>query len=247
MCLHHTIFYEAAVRIAIMQPYFFPYLGYFQLIHAVDAFVFLDDVAFIKKGWINRNRLAFNGKITWFTVPLSGQSQHTLIRDIRVARKELLPWQRKFIRSLWHFYGKSPFYQTTAQLVEEVLSHESESMADLAKAAIAACCRLLGITSRLIDSSSAFPARGLCGEERLVDLCKQAGATEYVNPSGGITLYTKETFARHGIGLHFLCSNGIEYQAGGVRHGMEFSILDALMWYGPERLAGNLLRQYRLC
>lgn len=230
-----------------MQPYFFPYLGYFQLIHAVDEFVFLDDVTFIKKGWINRNRLALNGADWWFTVPLRGQSQHTLIRDVRIAPEEFRQWRRKFMLTLRHFYGKAAFYQTGTRLVEEVLATASDNMADLAKAAITACCRLLGITARLIFSSSVFPSNRLRGEERLIDVCKQAGASKYINPSGGLALYTKERFARHGLGLHFLCSESIAYQADMATHGMEFSILDSIMWCGPERVAEDFLLQYRIC
>jgi len=228
-----------------MQPYFFPYIGYFQLIHAVDVFVFLDDVPFIKKGWINRNRLAFNETATWFTVPLRGQSQHTLINDVRIAPEEFRRWRRKFMLSLQHFYGKAPHYQTGMALVDEVLAPDSDRMANLAVTAITACCRLLGITTRFF-SSSAFSGSDLRGEERLIDLCNQASATEYINAPGGIGLYTKERFARNGLGLQFLLPGDIAYQADTVTHRLEFSILDAVMWCGPERISDNFLQQYSL-
>jgi hypothetical protein len=235
------------MRIAIMQPYLFPYLGYFQLIHAVDAFVFLDDVAFIKKGWINRNKLALNGKATWFSVPLEKQSQNRTICNTRVCLAEFASWKRKLRQSLKHFYGKAPYFQCGESLLEDVLAAGGENMATLAAASIEKCCRLLGIKTEFATASETYPQEGLKNEARLTDICRRADAGEYVNAPGGIGLYGKEQFASKGLQLHFLRPEKIAYRAGDTEHGLNFSILDAIMWCGPERLGVDLLPRYELC
>ena len=241
------IFLRADMRIAIMQPYFFPYLGYFQLIHAVDAFVFLDDVAFIKRGWINRNRLALNGKETWFTVPLENQSQNKTIQNTFVCPQEFESWKRKFLQSLKHFYSKAPYFRCGETLVEDVLATGGENMAALAASSIEKCCCLLGIETKFATASKDYPHEGLKSDVRLADICRRAGAGEYVNAPGGTRLYSKEQFESKGLRLHFLRPGNISYHAADTEHGMNFSILDAIMWCGPEEVGTDLVHRYELC
>ena len=235
------------MRIAIMQPYLFPYLGYFQLVHAVDAFVFLDDVAFIKKGWINRNKLNLNGQDRWFSVPLEDQSQNRSIQDTRICPKEFPRWRDKFRLSLRHFYGKAPFYGQGMALAEEVLSQAAPSVGAMATTSVQACCRVLELKRTFSVASETYPNDGLKKEIRLADICKRAGADEYVNPSGGIGLYSKEQFFSLGVRLHFLKPGNIVYQAGDTEHGLGLSVLDAIMWCGPERVATDFVHRYTLC
>ena len=187
------------MRIAIMQPYFFPYLGYFQLISAVDLFLALDDVSFIKKGWIHRNRLCFNGKTQWFTVPLQDASQFRAINETRVCSQEFPRWKHKFLASLAAFYKKQPFFADGMNLVEEALSQPGESIAELAVASLRVCCRLLDIATPLRIASEAGGDPGLRREARLIELCRRHNADVYLNPPGGEALYTRDMFAPQGI------------------------------------------------
>lgn len=234
------------MRAAIMQPYFFPYLGYFQLIHAVDVFVFLDDVAFITKGWINRNKLSFNGKESWFTIPLRDRSQNRSILETRVCPENFAIWRGKFMQSLRHFYGRAPFYELGADLAQSVLFSGSENMADLAKDSIRACCRVLGLGTTLVEASNDYPAQELQKEERLADICLRIGAGEYLNAPGGAALYSKDFFVARGLELRFLRPGQLSYRAGNEERGLTLSILDAIMWCGPERVGSDFVNNYEL-
>lgn len=232
------------MRIAIMQPYLFPYLGYFQLISAVDLFLALDDVSFIKRGWIHRNRLCFNGKIQWFSVPLQDASQFRAINATLVCPEEFPRWKRKFLASLAAFYKKQPFFADGMDLVEETLAQPGESIADLAVASLRACCRLLDIATPLRKTSEAGGDPGLRREARLIELCRRHNADVYLNPSGGEALYTRDMFAPQGIRLEFLHPVLACYPARGRDWIAGLSVLDAVMCCGPRHVRENLLCGY---
>lgn len=231
------------MRIAIMQPYFFPYLGYFQLIRAVDLFLALDDVSFIKKGWIHRNRMCFNGKIQLFSVPLKDVSQFRTISETHISVQEFPRWKHKFLASLAAFYKKQPFFEEGMDLVEQTLSQPGDSIADLAVTSLRVCCRALGIPTPL-QSSSAVGGNGLRREARLIDLCRQYHADVYLNPPGGEELYTAAMFAPHGIRLEFLHPVLSCYPVKGREWIAGLSVLDAVMCCGARYVRENLLDGY---
>jgi len=231
------------MKVAIMQPYIFPYLGYFQLLHAVDTFVVYDDVAFINRGWINRNRILIGSEPTYFTIPLSKASQNRLIKDTTIASEQYDRFHKKFLATLHASYHKAPFYRETLRLVEEILAQNVGSIADMACTSIKRVSTHLGIGTRIVGTSAVYANAQLKKADRLIDICRQEGADTYINAAGGQELYTKEEFAADGITLRFLCSQPVEYpQVGRGSFVPHLSILDVLMNNSPATVAEMLSR-----
>lgn len=230
------------MRVAVMQPYIFPYIGYFQLISAVDVFVVYDDVAFINKGWINRNTLLSNGKPLGFTVPLVGASQNRLIRDIEVVGEP--KWRSNLLKTIRQAYGKAPQFETVFLMVEEVLESDYTTIGELATLGLQKVCEQMEIQTPIRSTSTLYNNSHLKAQERILDICQQEKATEYINPIGGVSLYDTALFASHGIKLHFLKSTPYSYPQPG-----EFvpwlSIIDVLMYTKKEDYAA-LLSAYTL-
>ncbi|MCL4788134.1 MAG: WbqC family protein [Verrucomicrobia bacterium] len=234
------------MRVAIMQPYLFPYIGYFQLMHAVDTFVIYDDVSFIKKGWINRNRLLVNGQARFFTVPLVDASQNRRIRETMIATGPYEQFRRKFFATLTQQYQKAPYYPETKEIAEAVLNMHPLSIGDLARYSLEAVCAYVGISTRVVPSSTIYQNGQLGRVERLVDICRRELADTYVNAAGGKEIYTKEAFAEAGLTLCFLDSADIAYpQAGRGPFVANLSILDVLM-NNPVEAVRHFLAQYKL-
>lgn len=234
------------MKIGIMQPYLFPYIGYFQLIHAVETFVVLDDVAFIKGGWINRNRLKINGSARFFTVPLAGASPFRPIRETQVAPGPYEHFRRKFFTTLINSYGKSRFFHETLRLAEDVFDARPTTIRDMAYRSIQMICSHLGIPTRVVPSSAIYDDSTLKGAERVMDICKREAADAYINSAGGKELYSKEEFSNAGISLWFLECRPIEYpQTGGGEFIPSLSILDVLMNNSVEEIR-RFLTQYDL-
>lgn len=234
------------MRIAIMQPYFFPYLGYFQLIRTVDKFVYLDDVAFIKKGWIHRNRLLFNKRIYLFSIPLKNVSQFRAINDTEVSKPEFHYWQRKFLASLFSFYKKQPYFNEGLALLEDVLATPFTSIADLAIASIRRTCEALHLEIPFSRSSKLGRTHVSAKEELIIDICRRYGSDIYVNPQGGTHLYSQSMFTPHGIQLEFLQPNLSAYPVKNRDFVPGLSILDALMCCGIRYTREYLLSGYGL-
>lgn len=231
--------------LAVMQPYFFPYLGYFHLIAAVDRFVIYDDVAFIKRGWIHRNRILLNGEPYRFSIPLHEASQFTPISEVPLSASEYPRWKEKFLKTLEHAYRQAPFYASTRSLVAEVLDTPGNTIRDLAVASILAVTRLLQLPTSIVESSRVYENAELRAAERLIDICLREGATLYVNSPGGRELYTADTFRARGIELRFLESRLPEYPQLGNPFVPGLSIIDLLMFNPPEALQ-DMVRQFQL-
>jgi hypothetical protein len=167
------------MKIAIMQPYLFPYIGYFQLIHAVDKFVIYDDVAFIKGGWINRNRLKLNDEARFFTVPLANASPFRPIRETEVATQPYEHFRKKFFSALMNCYSKSTFYRETTRIVEEVFNAKPTTISDMAHRSIEVVCSYLGISTRIVPSSAIYDNSALKKADRLIDICRKELADTY--------------------------------------------------------------------
>lgn len=190
------------MKLAIMQPYLFPYAGYFNLIGQVDKFVFYDDVNFIKGGWINRNRLIIAGEVRYFTVPLVGASPNLKINEVKVQARAL--WERKLLASIQQSYAKAPNFAGAFDCVREVLSGgEGEGIAQLAKRSIRLTAERIGISVDFVESSTVYDNQHLSSSARVLDICCREGASTYVNPPGGRALYRYEDFLAHGITLRF--------------------------------------------
>lgn len=231
------------MSVAIMQPYFFPYLGYFQLVQAVDDFVFYDDVMFIKKGWINRNQILMQNTPFLFTIPLLKQSQNKTIRETSVSYG--IDFPSKFLTQLSSAYKKAPYYSEVFHLIESVLQDQPASMADLAIRSVEMTWRYLGLEKRFHYSSKI----GLANPEwdkadRLIAITKSLGSEHYINAKNGELLYDKSYFQNQSCQLNFLQPILPSYTQG-LKKENDFipglSIIDILMWNDPISVKNMLL------
>lgn len=222
------------MKLAIMQPYFFPYLGYFQLIAAVDKFVFYDDVNFIKNGWINRNRLILAGATRYITVPLAGASPFLKINEIGVQAGD--GWRRKLAESLRHSYSKAPYFAPVNALFQEIVLSDQHMIGDLAKASVTAVCRYLGLETEFVLSSAIYDNASMGGADRVLDICVLEGASDYFNPPGGRELYSEQDFAARGVGLNFIQPRLEAYPQFAEPFQPGLSIIDVLMFNSPEQV-----------
>ncbi len=187
-------------RIAVMQPYFLPYAGYFRLMCDVDAFVLLEDVQFPRRGWVHRNRLrTFAGELAWLTLPLEKTAVNTQIRDLRF-RGTAIKEMRKTLRRFPATCAQAP---GTEGLVD-TLCRPSGSPTDFIVRLFELACDVLDLRAPIIRSSDLGLAPDIEKTGRLVALCRHFGADTYVNAPGGRSLYDEATFRRYGINLQFL-------------------------------------------
>jgi WbqC-like protein len=227
-----------------MQPYLFPYIGYFQLMHAVDRFVVADDLTFIKQGWINRNRLLINGAPAYFTVPLKRHPADAPINTVDIDDRGTR-WRTRMLKTVENFYRRTPSFDAVFPMVERVIAGPFTKVADLARASLREVCAYLAIPTTVVDSSSRYGNAHLKGQDRVIDTCRLEGATEYVNAPGGRALYTPQVFLAHGIRLHFVCAELAEYPQFGGPFVPGLSIIDVLMFNTPAA-ARELLTRYHL-
>ena len=232
------------MNIAIMQPYFFPYVGYFQLINAVDEFVFYDDVNFMKKSYINMNSILLNEKAFQFTVPLKGASQNKLIKDIEVFTDQ--KWFNDFLKTFDHAYKSAPFYQEVLQIVKTIFNSDYKNIAQLSVISVTEVCKYLKIDSKFSISSEDYSnTKKLAKAERLIAIAKQSGKQTYVNSIGGRSLYNKKVFKAQNIDLVFLETQDIKYEQFGNKFVPFLSILDVLMFNSKASIQ-DLLEKYSL-
>ena len=229
------------MKLAIMQPYFLPYIGYFQLIKAVDKFVFFDDVNYINRGWINRNRILLNGEAHYITVHQKGASQNKLINEI-----EIIDNRSKLRKTILNAYSKAPYFREAWPLIEIILEFETDKMGKLAEFSVIQTCKYLGIDTKFELSSKNYrQTSNLKLEKRLIAICNANEALEYINPIGGIELYDKKTFMIEGIKLSFLRTGSIIYNQFGNAFVGNLSIIDVIMFNNRRDIA-PLLNNYEL-
>jgi hypothetical protein len=233
------------MKLAIMQPYFFPYIGYFQLINAVEKFIIYDDVNYIKGGWINRNNILINNKSYLFTVPLENLSSFQQINHTILHPKLYPIWKTKFLKTLEQSYKKAPYYNNVINLVENVLNTNTNLVSKLASESIIAVCDYLDINTQIIKTSEDYKNQELKGQERIISLCKIECANYYINPIGGIDLYSKEDFKKQEITLNFIKSSSFEYNQFGNEFIPWLSIIDILMFNDVSDVK-QILNQYEL-
>lgn len=228
-------------KIAIMQPYLYPYLGYFQMVHAVDKFVFYDDVNFIKSGWINRNRILINNEPKYITVELLKASTNRLINEIEIGNN-----QKKILSSISLAYKKAPFYKEVFPIIEAILMTPTIFISDLAIQSVKTVSEYLGLkTTFEISSQSYADTRELEREDRLIEICKRAGSNVYINAIGGMELYTKPYFKERGIELFFIKNTLPDYAQYNNNFVAGLSIIDVLM-FNSKVECQNMLANYKL-
>jgi len=213
-----------------MQPYLFPYLGYFQLISAVDKFVIYDDVTFIKGGWINRNLLLISGTARFFTIPLDHASSHQLIKDVRIDLSFHERHGKKLLKTIEQNYSNAPLFPKVFPIVQEVLTDTSDFMCALAVKSIHAICEYLKIQTEIVESSVVYQNAELHGVERVLDVCKKERAHTYVNAIGGQELYDPMKFQEERIALKFVKTHPMQYKQFHETFVPNLSIIDVLMF-----------------
>jgi hypothetical protein len=215
-----------------MQPYFLPYLGYWQLIGAVDQFVVYDNIKYTKKGWINRNRFLLNGKEALFSLPLRKDSDFLDVNQRYLAesfnREDLI---NRFRES----YRKAQEYSAFMPVLEEIIRCPSDNLFDYIRYSIEKICSYLELKTPVIVSSSIDCDHSLKAAERVQAICKALGADTYVNPAGGTELYSREQFEKKGIALRFLRSALVAYPQVTVNFVPWLSIIDVLLCNSVER------------
>lgn len=214
-------------RVAIMQPYFFPYIGYFQLIAAVDQFVVYDNIKYTKKGWINRNRFLLNGQDMMFSVPLKKDSD-----SLDVCERELAAnFDREhLLNQLIGAYRRAPYFDQTFSLVELIVRYEERNLFRYLHHSIVQTCKHLGITTDIKISSEININHGLHAQDKVLALCEALCATTYLNAIGGVELYSREAFQAKGVELKFIKSSPFEYEQFSEPFVPWLSIIDVLMF-----------------
>ena len=221
---------ERTVKLAIMQPYFMPYIGYLQLMAAVDRFVLFDDVGFINRGWINRNRILVGGREHMITIPLRAASQNLLINQIAVS--DDVAWRGKLLKTIDQSYRKAPFHAETMPLVQDIVGCPDPMLAPFLRHSLSALHAWLDLPCQLVATSAHYDNQHLKGAQRIVDICRQEQASVYVNAPGGRDLYAPADFAAHGIALRFLKPRLDVYDQGTAPFTPGLSIIDVLMQQG---------------
>lgn len=226
-----------------MQPYFLPYIGYWQLLNAVDKFVVYDNIQYTKKGWINRNRFLQNGKDELFTVPIKKDSNILNICDRVIANTYN---RNKLTSQFRNAYRKAPYFDDVFPIIENAIHYDTENLFDYILETIKNICSYLGIDSSKITVSSSIPIdHTLKSEEKVLALCHKLGADEYYNPVGGVTLYDKTHFSNQNIDLKFLKALPIEYKQLNNKFIPWLSIADVMMFNTVSSIQ-DMLADYTL-
>ena len=224
-----------------MQPYLFPYVGYFQLVAAVDRFVFYDDVNYIKNGWVNRNRILLDSGVRYITVPLAGASPSLKINEVVVQPRER--WLRKVLESIRHAYSRAPHYAGVSELIGDVLGSTAVGISTLAARSVMEIARYLDIDTDFVPSSVPYANSELKGVRRVLDICAKEHTDTYVNLPGGRALYEQRDFAHAGIDLEFIEPDLRPYPQNDCTFQPGLSIIDVLMFNSADQVRMMLTRQ----
>lgn len=210
-----------------MQPYFLPYIGYYQLISAVDRFIVYDNIKYTKKGWINRNRILANGVATTFSLPLRKDSDH-----LDVVERELAESfdRRKLLNQFRGAYGRAPYVDEVMPLLERILQFPDANLFRYIEHSLRTMCDFLGLGAEITISSSVECDHDLKGHERVLAICSAVGASTYLNPIGGLELYSRDVFRDNGVKLEFIKPVTLEYLQSGGEFVPWLSIIDLLMF-----------------
>lgn len=210
-----------------MQPYFFPYIGYFQLIASVDVFIIYDNIKYTKKGWINRNRMLLNGSDAMFSLPLRKDSD-----SLDVVQREISSDfdREKLLNQLRGAYRRAPFFKDVFPLLEKVIKNTDSNLFRYIRYSVEVVCEALGIETKIVTSSDLSVGRDLKSQDKVIALCKAVSADAYINSIGGVDLYEKKVFSENGIDLNFLKPRPLNYAQFGGDFVPWLSIIDVMMF-----------------
>lgn len=231
------------MKLAIMQPYFFPYLGYFQMFNAVDKFVLLDDVNFIMRGYINRNSILLNGKAHKFSIPLEKPSQNKLINEIKLnfSQKD----KENFLKTIQLAYKKAPFYKDFYPILESIVLNEENDLTKYLKFSFEKAKEYLNLDTEILISSEIEKDNTLKAQDRIIEINKKLGSTTYINAIGGQELYNRDDFKAVGMELKFIKMEPVEYKQFKNEFVPNLSMIDVLM-FNDVFAVKELLENYEL-
>jgi len=232
-------------KLAIMQPYFFPYIGYFQLLNSVDKFVIYDNIQYTKKGWINRNRILSQGMDALISIPIKNDSDFLDVVD----RKLSSTWKqdrKKILNKIKNSYSKAPYYKTVLPIVEEIINFDSDNLFDFIHRSLCIINEYLEIKTEIIISSSVkIDHKNLKSKDKVIAICKELKSDVYINAIGGVDLYDKEDFKNNGIQLNFIKSNPIKYNQFENEFVPWLSIIDVMMFNSKDEIS-TYINDYKL-
>lgn len=231
------------MKLGIMQPYFFPYLGYFQLIYVVDTFVVYDNIEYTKKGWINRNRYLCNGSAKYFTIPIAKDSDYLMVCQRKIADSFN---RRQLKNQIQMAYKKAPFFSDVFPLFCDCVDNPNENLFEFIHYSLINLLAYMDIKTNIVISSSLDIDYKLKGKEKVMEICRKFSATTYINPIGGLSLYDKTEFKQERVELNFIRMNdNIYYPQFQNDFISGLSILDVLM-FNSKDVVKELLHCYTL-
>lgn len=227
-------------KIGIMQPYLFPYLGYFQLMNAVDEYVIYDDVQYIKNGWINRNNILMTDRRVLFTIRLDSTSSNKLINEINVVDDF-----QKLLKTIGMAYSKAPYKKPVYELIDKICAYQDKNLSRFIGNSFKEINSYMGVDTKLIYSSKLDKDNNLNGQDKVISICKGLKADMYINAIDGMDLYSKKDFTRQGQELKFLKTQEIKYKQFKETFIPNLSIIDVMMFNSPEDIR-KMLKDYEL-
>jgi len=234
------------MTIAIMQPYFFPYIGYFQLMNAVDEFIVYDNIEYTKKGWINRNRILLNGHDELITLPIKKDSDFLQIRD-RLLADTWKDERIKLLNKIREAYKKAPYFSTAFPTIEKCLLFKEQNLFNFIFHSLEQMKTYLNIKTKLIVSSTIEIDHQLKSEQKVIAICQAQKATNYINPIGGVELYDKDQFQHNGIHLSFLKTSQVIYKQFNDDFIPFLSIIDVMMFNSSVEIREFLNKGFEIC
>ncbi|HKM03058.1 MAG TPA: WbqC family protein [Lachnospiraceae bacterium] len=232
------------MKLAIMQPYFFPYIGYWQLIYAADNFVLYDNIEYSKNSWFNRNNILKNGDKSLFTIPLKKESDKLNV-DNRNISNEASNHIKKILRQIKSDYSKAPYFNETFPIIEEIFNYNEINLFKYIYNSISIICKHLEIITKITISSNIDIDHTLKSQEKVLAINKELNAKTYINSSGGIKLYSIEDFKDQNIDLVFLESEVPAYRQFKEKFIPYLSIIDVMMFNSRDEVK-NMLKKYKL-
>jgi len=232
------------MTLAIMQPYFFPYIGYWQLINAVDTFVVYDNIQFSKKGWFHRNNILMNDKKTLFTIPLKKDSDSLDVVD-RYLSDDSEKQVKKILAQIKNSYRKAPYFNEVYPLIEAIFFNQEKNLFNYIYYSIKMVCNYLEIGTTIVKSSTIDIDHNLKGQDKVIAINKNLNSTKYINPIGGIELYDAKSFAKENIELLFLKSELPEYKQFKNEFVSYLSIIDVMMFNSQDEIK-SMLEKYKI-
>ncbi|MBB3168362.1 WbqC family protein [Simiduia aestuariiviva] len=231
------------MKLAVMQPYLFPYLGYYQLANSCDLFVFYDDVNYIKGGFINRNYLLTNNGVTRFTLPITKQSSFKKINELEFSGDT-----KKILKMIAQSYSKHPYFDDVYPIVVNIIEQKERLVSKVCASSIIAVFQYLEMDLNWVYSSECDYERCLDPQDRIVKICGSFKADAYINSIGGRNLYDHEGFKRNGIDLLFLNKFQRTYVQQNAKDGFvdNLSIIDLLMSCSKREIK-SFLNGYEVC